>query len=363
MQVERYERIMATRVGVHVLAEPGTEDEAHARIAACMDWFKEVETRLTRFNASSELSLLNAATGSWRDVSPLLFDALAEGVRAAQDSGGLFDPALLALMEALGYDRDISAIRHREVAPGAGALWVGADGVAPGGWRAIELDAANRRVRLPFGVRIDLGGIAKGWAADVALERFFAPGDHALINVGGDMRARGGPEEGGLWPIGLGSSEEALSADPATLPVVTLGAGGLAVSGARERWWYRNGIRQHHILDPQTGQSARLWIDAADDDAAGEPLIVAAAALAPTAAHAEVAAKVAILQGYPLALRTVEDAWARLMAEGDAGAAGSRYGAAPVALILTLSTGELVSSTNLDDYLTNYGGGGTTWLT
>ncbi|HEY7850971.1 MAG TPA: FAD:protein FMN transferase, partial [Ktedonobacterales bacterium] len=306
MLIERYERIMATQVGAHVAAEPGAERAAQEAISACLEWFKEVETRLTRFNAHSELSLLNAAAGSWQTVSPLLFDVLAQSVRAAEDSDGLFDPTLLALIEALGYDRDFGEIRHRETRPNARSLWVGAGGPAGGGWRAIELDGANLRVRLPFGARLDLGGIAKGWAADVALARFFAPTQHALINVGGDMRARGGPEEGALWPIGLGTSEEALSADPQTLPVVTLGAGGLAVSGARDRWWYREGKRQHHLINPRTGRPALLWIDADDHltGAADEPLIMAATAFAPTAAHAEVAAKVAIMQGYPLALRS-----------------------------------------------------------
>ncbi|HEX8732289.1 MAG TPA: FAD:protein FMN transferase [Ktedonobacterales bacterium] len=362
MQVERYERIMATRVGAHMLAEPGAEDAAGDKLAACMDWFREVERRLTRFNMTSELSRLNAAAGSWRAVSPLLFDALAEGVRAAQASDGLFDPTLLAVLEALGYDRDYGALSRQRVAsgvaPGGRALWVGA---APGGWRAIDLDAASRRVRLPYGVRIDLGGIAKGWAADVALERFFAPEDHALLDVGGDMRARGGPEEGDVWPIALGASEQALSADPDALPVVTLGAGGLAVSGARDRWWYHDGARQHHLIDPRTGRPAHLWIDAGDDDTAGEPLLMAAAAFAPTAAHAEVAAKVAILRGYPLALRVVEEAWARAATTDTL--TDEYYGDTPVALLLTLSDGRLVPSANLDDYLTTHGGGGTTWLT
>lgn len=367
MQVERYERIMATQVSAHILAEPGAEDAARVKLTACMDWFREVERRLTRFNSGSELSQLNAAAGSWREVSPLLFDALAEGVWAAQASDGLFDPTLLAVLEALGYDRDFSALNRQRVAPGGRSLWVGAAGAAPGAWRGIELDAANQRVRLPYGARIDLGGIAKGWAADVALERFFAPEDHALINVGGDMRARGGPEEGGVWPVALGASEEALGADPQSLPVVTLGAGGLAVSGARDRWWRHDGVRQHHLIDPRTGRPARLWIDEDDDDLAGEPQLMAAAAFAPTAAHAEVAAKVAILRGYPLALRAVEEAWARaaMAAEGQptGQAAGERYGDAPVALILTLSDGRLVPSANLDDYLMTHGGGGTTWLT
>lgn len=368
MLVERYERIMATRVGAHVVATPETERAAHDALSACLEWLKEVDRRLSRFNAESELSRLNAAAGDWQAVSPLLFDALAQGVQAAHDSEGLFDPTLLTLLEALGYDRDFSAIGRRERGGATRSLWVGDGAAVAGGWRAIELDAAGLRVRLPFGARLDLGGIAKGWAADVALERFFAPDQHALINVGGDMRAHGGPEAGALWPIALGASADALDVDPQTLPVVTLGAGGLAVSGARDRWWYRNGERQHHLIDPRTGRPAPLWIDARDDPTgdADEPRLVAATALAPTAAHAEVAAKVAILQGYPQALRTVEDAWAQAMAVGQSGERAERakrYGAAPVALILALNTGEMVSSANLDAYLKAFGGGGTVWLT
>ncbi|HEX8982995.1 MAG TPA: hypothetical protein VF792_09515, partial [Ktedonobacterales bacterium] len=95
------------------------------------------------------------------------------------------------------------------------------------------------------------------------------------------------------------------------------------------------------------------------------PRIVAATAFAPTAAHAEVAAKVAILDGLPLALRHVERAWAQAT-EGASkfGRATDEghYGHSPVALILTLSTGEIACSSNLQDYLTVYGGGGQIWL-
>ncbi|HEX8981723.1 MAG TPA: FAD:protein FMN transferase [Ktedonobacterales bacterium] len=370
MLVERYERIMGTRVGAHVVAHEGGEREANDALAACMDWFREVDAHLSRFNAASELSRLNAASGTWQSVSPLLFDALAQSVQAASDSGGLFDPTMLTLIEALGYDRDFAAIRHRESvveAPGARALWVGERGPVVGGWRAIELDADRRRVRLPFGVRLDLGGIAKGWAADIALERFFSPTQDALINVGGDMRARGGPDADARWPIALGATEQALSADPETLPVVALGAGGLAVSGASDRWWYHNGQRVHHLINPQTARPADLWIDGNDACSAREdaPRIVAATAFAPTAAHAEVAAKVAILEGLPLALRHVECAWAQ--ATDDASQFGCATdegynGHSPVALILTLGTGEIACSSNLQDYLTVFGGGGQIWL-
>lgn len=78
-----------------------------------------------------------------------------------------------------------------------------------------------------------------------------------------------------------------------------------------------------------------------------------ATALAPTAAHAEVAAKVALLRGYPAALRAVEDAWARYGAVGpeancDAG----------VALVLILGTGDVMLSSNMADYLATWGTAG-----
>ncbi len=370
--VERAERIMATEVSAHVAAEPGEEWAAEESITACMTWLKEVETRLTRFNEQSELSRLNAAAGTWQSVSPLLFEALEVAAQAAQESDGLFDPTLLAVLEALGYDRDFAAIQRGEQGEqgergGAATqtLWVGEGAATAGGWRAIELDHAQLRVRLPFGVRIDLGGIAKGWAADVALERCFAPNQSALINVGGDMRARGGPAEGHPWPIALAATAEAMRADPLSLPVVALGAGGLAVSGAQVRWWYHHGQRQHHLIDPRTGAPAPLWIDAGEERPARDPekpLIAAAIAFAPTAAHAEVAAKVAVMQGYPAALRNVEGAWSNWLNSADH-QRENRYGSAPVALILALETGALEPSANLQDYLTTVGGGGTIWLT
>jgi thiamine biosynthesis lipoprotein len=107
----------------------------------------------------------------------------------------------LLLLEALGYDRDYQQIARRE----AGTAWrVQQDAAGPGGWREIELDHATRRSRLPVGVRLDLGGIAKGWAADVALERCFHTFDNVLIDAGGDIRARRGARPGELWAIGIG---------------------------------------------------------------------------------------------------------------------------------------------------------------
>jgi thiamine biosynthesis lipoprotein len=363
MLVEHSQRLMATPVGVHIAVDPEDEARARAAIEDCLVWFREVETRLTRFVAESELCQLNAAAGAWRRVSTLLFSVVEQSVAAAAASDGLFDPTILPVLEALGYDRDFKDIAYREVPTARNADTMVAE---LGSWQGIELDGARRRIRLPPGTRLDLGGIAKGWAADVALDRCFSAFPDVLIDVGGDLRSRGGPWEGELWAIGIGDPHETPQATPDSpaadvercAAVLTLGRGGLATSGATMRWWYQAGERQHHLIDPRTGRPARVWIDAADDQVESEPLIATATALAPTAAHAEVATKVALLRGYPQALDMVQAAWKTSGAHDPSRA----YGDAGVALILVLGTGQVVCSTNLLEYLATRGGGGNVWL-
>ncbi len=223
-------------------------------------------------------------------------------------------------------------------------------------------------MRLPPGARLDLGGIAKGWAADVALKRCFASLPDVLIDVGGDVRARGGARAGALWAIGIGDPRgEESTAQDGCAAVLTLGSGGLATSGATARWWRRGGTLQHHLIDPRTRRPARLWVtgEEADD---GESLIASATALAPTAARAEVAAKVALLRGYPHALRTVEAEWQQWQERQQTHAGNtceahdesSAHG--PAALLLVLGSGAVACSENLRDYLGILGGGGELWL-
>jgi FAD:protein FMN transferase len=389
--VEEQHTIMATLTSLHVSVSPegGGEARARAALSSCISWLKEVDASLTRFQSQSELCRLNAAAGSWVAVSPLLFGVLQESLAAATASDGLFDPTLLSLLEALGYDRDFKSFAHSETLASPVVEWrVPHRSPLTGAWRRIRLDTRHRRVRLPLGARLDFGGIAKGWAADVALNRFFTDIPDVLINIGGDMRARGGRPDGTPWPIGVGSSAAQADHPEMVETVITLGSGGLATSGAADRWWYRAGERQHHLLDPRTGRPARLWIDPQDSPSeateasgpGGPPVMLAAAtALAPTAAHAEVAAKVALLRGYPAAVEMIDAAWADAGRpahyDPDAASSGQAvasaateasafppYGDAGVALLLTLPTGEVVCTQNLPHYLMSLGGGGNLWL-
>ena len=344
--VQRCGRPMATDVSVQIAVPPSRWAEAAAAADACMDWFDEVDARLSRFRPESELSRLNATAGEWFAASDVLYECAALALESAECSGGLFDPTMLRQLCALGYDRDFAAIAHREVSPAYGHQ-APAERAA---WRAIALNPRRRRIRLPAGVQLDFGGIAKGWAADVALARYCAAFPGALINVGGDLRAHGGPQPGELWSVGIRDPRLELSGidDPTThLATARLSRGAMATSGAVRRWWLRDGQRQHHLLDPRTGQPIPLWTASSDEP---DSLIATATAFAPTAAQAEVAAKVALLRGYPSALAAVESAWERYGALGPRG-----DGDAGVALALVFGTGEIVFSRNLNEYLATWG--------
>jgi thiamine biosynthesis lipoprotein len=352
--VEQKQRIMATEVTLHLAVAPQEEARAHAALDSCVAWLREVERCLTRFNPASELCQLNRHAGQWRAVSTLLFTVVREALAAARASDGLFDPALLPHLEALGYDRDFALLARL---PAESAAVKQQITPPPGAWREIKLDVERQRILLPRGTRLDLGGITKGWAADKALKRLLAYSSNVLVNVGGDIRLRGGPQPGESWAVGIGDLDATGgSAGAVQRAIVTFAHGGLATSGAGGRWWYHQGERQHHILDPRTGRPASLWLGTADAQAtaaADGQVIAMATALAETAAHAEVAAKVALLRGYPAALRAIEQAWA-----GDAQLKTDKG----VALLLVLGNGEVVVSSNMEEYLATCGGGGMLWL-
>lgn len=346
---------MATDVNVQIAAPSSRWAEAAAAADACMAWFDEVDLRLSRFRPESELSRLNAAAGEWFAASEMLYDCLALAVTSAAASDGLFDPTMLRQLADLGYDRDFAAIAQSETLSSGEPSVDTRPPAERAAWRAIMLDPQRKRVKIPADAQLDFGGIAKGWSADVALARYCGGFPGALVNVGGDLRAQGGPQPGELWSVGIRDPRRELAQphEPLTyLATARLSRGAMATSGAVRRWWRRDGQRQHHLLDPRTGQPAPLWIDGSDEPAS---LIATATAFAPTAAQAEVAAKVALLRGYPDAFTAVESAWERY------GALGPRNDMdAGVALALAFGNGEIAFSKNLSDYLASWGTDGAT---
>ena len=224
----------------------GALDQARA-------WITRMHDRLTRFEPNSELSRLNASRGGPFAVSSELEALLREALRAFELSDGLVNVAVLPALLAAGYTRDFAA------GPTATAA---APRIPP---LPEVLHLRPGEARLLHGAAVDLGGIAKGWLADRVAERL---GENVLVNLCGDLYARGGGETGEGWPVGFGDR---------TLLLKDLGA---ATSGTTKRAWAGG----HHIIDPRTGLPAQSDLSEVS-------------VLATTASDAEIFAKVALLLG------------------------------------------------------------------
>lgn len=212
--------------------------------------FRRVEGILSRFKPTSELSYVNTHPGQWIEISPIFWDVLEASIALARATGGLFDPTLLAALEASGYDRDFDALR------------VQGPGVAParhgnlrGRWEEVELDIQRQAVRLPKGVKVDFGGIAKGYTAQQAalLLSQWAP---SLVDAGGDIAAGAPPSGKPGWPVIIDAPWPVPDGEPPDLVSMWLTNASLTTSGTDRRRWQRNGRLMHHTIDPYTGEPA-----------------------------------------------------------------------------------------------------------
>ena len=218
-------------------------------------WVHDMALRLTRFRDDSELSRFNHTAGRWVEVSDELGALLRESLRAFEVSGGLVHAGTLASLLAAGYTRDF-------------ALGATPTTQAPPPPKPLPelLEVKGRTALLRPGAAIDFGGIAKGWMADRLAERL---GANCVVNLCGDLFARGGGETGEGWPVGFGDK---------TVLLWDLGA---ATSGTAKRMW---GPGLHHLIDPRTSRPAQTDV--------GEASVVAQ-----SGADAEIYAKVALLLG------------------------------------------------------------------
>jgi thiamine biosynthesis lipoprotein len=233
--------------------------------------------RFTRFEPTSELSRLNAATEQQVPVSNVLFRFVEAAVHAAERTGGLVDPTLVSEIEAAGYVRDLTDPMPLEVGLPMSPPTRPAQPRPEARWRQVSLDRRSRTVIRPPGVKLDSGGIAKGLFADMLAERL-AGFDTFAIDCSGDLRIGG-----------RGRTPRAVRVDDpfgsGVLHEFERQAGGVATSGiGRRSWLDAEGRPAHHLLDPSTGRPAFTGV-------------IQATALAPTAVEAEWRAKAAVLSG------------------------------------------------------------------
>ncbi len=236
----RDEAIMGTAVHVELWCDDAAR--AEAALDDVMREMHRIDAAMSPYKETSELSRINrdAAREPVR-INDELFELLARAVEFSQLSDGAFDITYAAAGHLYDYRRGVKP-SEAELARAREAI----------GWRGLQLDPTARTVRFAkAGVRIDLGGFAKGYAVDNAAALLARRGiRHAIVAAGGDSRLLG-DRCGRPWTIGIRDPRRKGEV-VALLPLEDVS---VSTSGDYERYFDDGVTRCHHVLDPRTGKS------------------------------------------------------------------------------------------------------------
>jgi thiamine biosynthesis lipoprotein len=240
--ITRTEPIMGTSCSVELWSEDPAKGEA--AIASVFADMRRIDRLMSTWKPDTEVSLVNREAAKRPvKISLELFDLLATSLEYSRLSNGVFD----ITYASVGYLYDFKKGVH----PDQKAI----DAALPGiNYRHVVLDRQALTVRfLRDGVRIDLGGIAKGHSVDRGIQILQAAGiTRAMVNAGGDTRIIG-DRFGRPWLVGLRDPDHP-GKSYLRIPLTDTA---ISTSGDYERYFDEDGKRFHHIIDPKTGDSAR----------------------------------------------------------------------------------------------------------
>lgn len=244
-------------------------------LAEVPGWFEEWENVLSRFRVDSELTRLNRVSDQLFPVSETLWDVFQSALFAEKYTDGLVTPTIATAVIESGYDRDFSLLAGQNL-----SLFESEPPIVRS-LDSVTWNESTRSICLPEDVQLDFGGIAKGWAAEQAVERLKHLGS-ALMNCGGDIFLSGPLLDGNPWEIGIHKPFDRSSGYIGMMYFNQ--CCGVATSATDRRRWMQGGFMRHHIIDPHTGLPA-------------ESDVVSATIVAPTAVEAETAAKSVLIRG------------------------------------------------------------------
>jgi FAD:protein FMN transferase len=272
---------MPVRIVLHATSDAAaSRDRAAAAAASAFARIAALEDVLSDWRVHSELRVLerraNAAPGAWVPVGDELFAVLGVALDIARRTDGAFDPTVGPLV-ALWREARATGVVPGDVALDSARARVG--------WRLVELDdrreiaAGTTGPAVRFareGVRLDLGGVAKGWILQDALRVLREAGvPSALIEAGGDIVAGEAPPGRAGWRVAVpGVPDHATSPDSGfAARVRSLANAALATSGDAAQFIEVDGVRRSHVIDPRTGLgvthgcAAHVIVERRKDDA------------------------------------------------------------------------------------------------
>jgi len=267
---------MGTRYSVRVVMPPN-DAEAGRRVRGVIDRELGLVDRLfSKWNPASELSRFNALRSTEPfAVSAEMVDAVLTAKRAAEQTGGAFDPTVAPLVEAWGF----GPAGRPAAPPSADTIAAARDRV---GHALLSADRARLTIRKARpDAAIDLNGLAGGWLADRIASAIVALGyADVLVDGGGEISARGRRADGQHWRVAV---ESPAGARAPRGRVIDLVEASVATSGDYRNFWTdEEGRRRSHVIDPRSGESIAhalasatvVHADGAWADALGTALVV-----------------------------------------------------------------------------------------
>jgi thiamine biosynthesis lipoprotein len=237
-------------MGTHMRMCLGTSKNPYTLFDAMIREVKRIEGKFSFRDKSSIISEINNNGDSWTFVDEETRFILERSYELALITNGAFDPALGSLNMLWGFDHidqeDFSfrVPNDKEIE----------DALRSSGYENLEISEDSVRIR--NGALLDLGGIVKGYAIDrcVQIAKELDTDATGYVDIGGDIGIIGAKFGGSDWVIGVQHPRE--EGVEKAISTVFMKTGGIATSGDYQRYFIIEGIRYHHIIDPETGKPA-----------------------------------------------------------------------------------------------------------
>ncbi|MEO5510142.1 MAG: FAD:protein FMN transferase [Longimicrobiales bacterium] len=226
---------------VRIVLHASDDDAARAAARAGFARIAELDAMMSDYRPDSELRRLATHNGAWTKISPELFDVLARALEIARASEGAFDPTVAPLVALWREARRNGTMPPTNSLDSARALV---------SWRLVHLDTTARAIRLDrAGMRLDLGGIAKGYILQAAAETMRAVKTGSfMVEAGGDLVVGDPPPGQDGWVIEVPGADSTLSRLASALANAAL-----STSGPTMQLVEIAGVRYSHVVDPRTG--------------------------------------------------------------------------------------------------------------
>ncbi len=208
----------------------------------------DIDNSMSTYQESSLISAVNKG-GTWVEIDSMFIEVMQRSIEIAKETDGDFDPTVGPLVRiwGFGYDKvneDVSSENIMQVKSFTGFT---------------NIDLNGNKLRIPKGFTLDFNAIAQGYTVDVLARYLEAQGvTDYMVEVGGEVRAKGKNDKGAIWTIGVDKPQSEIDREERFQFILELENAGLATSGNYRKYWVdqTTGIKYSHTINPHTGSPA-----------------------------------------------------------------------------------------------------------